>query len=128
MLLALWTLAAALGQVVSWMGPGLRDGSGNVPAYDGSAAASGSLVAVLAAVAFVSLLRGRVRVALVAVVVPAALAIAFAWAPVLLAVVVVVSLVGLVAALVLAMVTGEVRPAVALVNRRRQGPGPERPA
>jgi hypothetical protein len=177
MLLALWTLAAALGQLVSWMGPGFGDGSGKVPAYDGSAAASGSVVAVLAAVTFVSLLRGRVRVALAAVVVwilggvlwaiggypegtavdgltigpamvvwltvagalpllavlavlvwrggarsrswwwllaPAALAIAFAWAPVLLAVVVLVSLVGLVAALVLAMATGEVRPAVAL--------------
>jgi hypothetical protein len=87
MLLAGWTLAAALGQLVSWMGPGFGDGSGKVPASDGSAAASGSVVAVLAAVTFVSLLRGRVRVALAAV---------------------------LVAALVLAMATGEVRPAVAL--------------
>jgi hypothetical protein len=67
-LLALWTLAATLGQLGSWAGHGLRDGSGNVAAYDGSDAASGSVVAVLAAVAFVSLLRGRVRVALVAVV------------------------------------------------------------
>lgn len=177
MLLALWTLAAALGQLASWMVPGVRDASGEVPAYDGTAAASGSLVAVLAAVAFVSLLRGRVRAALAVVViwilagllwvivdypegtavdgltigpamvvwltvvgalpllavlavlvwrggarprpwgwllVPAALAVAFAWAPVLVALVVMVSLVGLVAALVLAMVTGEVRPAVAL--------------
>jgi hypothetical protein len=177
MLLALWSLAAALGQLVSWVGHGFRDVSGNLPAYDGSAAASGSMVAVLAAVTFVSLLRGRVRVALVAVVVwllaavllaiisypegttvdglavgpamavgltaggalpllavlavlvwrrgarprswawllvAAALAIAFAWAPVLLAVVVMMSLVGLVAALVVAVVTGEVRPAVAL--------------
>lgn len=176
-LLALWSLAAALGQLVSWVGHGFRDVSGNVPAYDGSAAASDAVVAVLAAVAFVSLLRGRVRVALVAVVVwvlagvlwaiisypegtavdglaigpamvvlltvfgalplmaalavlvwrggarrrswawlllPAALAIAFAWAPVVLAVVVLVSLVGLVAALALAVATGEVRPAVAL--------------
>jgi hypothetical protein len=177
MLLALWELAAALGQLVFWVAHGFRDASGNVPAYDGSAAASGSVVAVLAAVTFVTLLRGRVRVALVAVVVwvlagvpwaiigdpegtvdglaigrpamvvwlavvgslpllavlavlvwrggarsrswawllvPAALAIALAWAPVLLAVVVLVSLVGLVAALALAVTTGEVRPAVAL--------------
>jgi hypothetical protein len=178
MLLALWSLAAALGQLVSWVGHGFVDVSGSVPADDGTAVASGSVVAVLAAVTFVSLLRGRVRVALVAVVVwvlagvlwaiigypegtavdglaigpamvvylavvwglpllailavllawrggarsrswawlvvAAALAIAFAWAPMALAVVVVVSLVGLVAALVLAVVTGEVRPAVAL--------------
>jgi hypothetical protein len=177
MLLALWELAAALGQLVSWVGHGFRDVSGIVPADDGSAAASGSVVAVLAAITFVALLRGRVRVALVAVVVwvlagvpwaiigyregtvdglaigrpgmvvwlavvgslpllavlavlvwrgggrsrswgwllvPAALGIAFAWAPVLLAVVVMVSLVGLVAALALAVATGEVRPAVAL--------------
>jgi hypothetical protein len=69
MLLALWELAAALGQLVFWVAHGFRDASGNVPAYDGSAAASGSVVAVLAAVTFVTLLRGRVRVALVAVVV-----------------------------------------------------------
>jgi hypothetical protein len=177
MLLALWSLAAALGQLVSWVGHGFRDVSANVPAYDGSAAVFGSMVAALAAVTFVSLLRGRVRVALVAAVVwvlagvlwaiiayregtamdglvigpalavgltvagalpllavlavlawrggarsrswawllvPAALAIAFAWAPAALAVVVMVPLVGLVAALALAVVTGEVRPAVAL--------------
>jgi hypothetical protein len=74
MLLAPWTLAAALGELVSWMGPGSGNGSGEVPASDGSAAVSGSLVAV----------------------------------------VVLLLLVGLVAALVLAMATGEVRPAVAL--------------
>jgi hypothetical protein len=177
MLLALWALAAVLGQLVSWVGHGSGDASGNVPADDRSGAVAGSVVAVLAAVTFVALVRGRVRVALVAVVawvlagvlwaiighpegtavdglvigpammvwltvlgalpllavltalvrrggarprswawllVPAVLAIAFAWAPVVLAVVVIGSLVGLVTALALAVVTGEVRPAVAL--------------
>jgi uncharacterized membrane protein YhaH (DUF805 family) len=59
-LLALWSFAAALGQLVSWAGHGFRGVSG-------PAAASGPVVAVLAAVTFVSLLRGRVGVALVAV-------------------------------------------------------------
>jgi hypothetical protein len=176
-LLALWSLAAALGQLASWVGHGFRDASGNVPAYDGSAATADSLVAVLAAVTFVALLRGRVRIALAAVVVwllagvlwtlvsypdgtavdrlaigpammavqaavgalpllavlavlnwrgasrsrswawllaPVTLALAFAWAPMVLSVVVIASLLGLVAALVLAVVTGEGRPAVAL--------------
>jgi hypothetical protein len=130
-LLALWTLAATLGQLGSWAGHGVGDGPGSVPAADGSAAASGSVLAVLAAVAFVSLLRGRVRTALVAVMAwvlagvlwaiigyPAGTAVdGLAIGPAMvvwLAVVVVVSLVGLVAALALAAATGEVRPAVAL--------------
>jgi hypothetical protein len=176
MLLAAWSLAAVLGQLLSWVGHAVGDGSGSGPG-DGSGAAAGALVAVPVAATFVSLLRGRVRVALVAVVawvlagvlwavvslpdgtavdgldlgpamavwltvvgalpmlavvavlvwrggarprswrwllLPAALAIAFAWAPVLLAVVVVLALAGLVAAVVLAAATGEVRPAVAL--------------
>jgi hypothetical protein len=46
--------------------------------------------------------------------VPAALATAFAWAPMVLAVVIIVSLVGLIAALALAAATGQGRPAVAL--------------
>jgi hypothetical protein len=65
-LLALGAVAIAGGPLVSWLGHGLRDVSAEGPAYDGSSAAFDAVWLVMAAVTFVSLLRGRVRVALVA--------------------------------------------------------------
>jgi hypothetical protein len=174
-LVALATVAFAGGPLVSWPGHGLRDVSGEGPAYDGSSAAFDAVWLVMAAVSLVSLLRGRVRVALVAtaawvpgfvlaqwafpgasastgvrnpvmlalgavvvalpllailavlvwrggarprswawLLLPAALTISYGWAPLVWLLAAIVMLVGLVAALVLAVVTGEVRPAVAL--------------
>jgi hypothetical protein len=174
-LLALGAVAIAGGQLVSWLGHGLRDVSGEGPAYDGSSAAFDAVWLVLAAVSLVSLLRGRVRVALVATAVwvpgfvlaqwafpgasevtgvrdpamlalgavvlalpllailavlarrggarprswawlllPAVLTISYGWAPLVWLLAAIVMMVGLVAALALAVVTGEVRPAVAL--------------
>jgi uncharacterized membrane protein YhaH (DUF805 family) len=174
-LLALGAVAVAGGPLVSWLGHGLRDVSGERPAYDGAAAAFNAVWLVLAAASLVSLLRARVRVALVAtaawvpgfvlaqwafpgasqstgvrnpamlavgavllalpllailavlvrrggarprswawLLLPAALTISYGWAPLVWLLAAVVMVVGLVAALVLAGVTGEVRPAVAL--------------
>lgn len=174
-LLALGAVAIAGGPLVSWLGHGLRDVSGEGPAYDGSSAAFDSVWLVMAAVSLVSLLRGRVRVALVAtgvwvpgfvlaqwafpgasegtgvrdpamlalgavvlalpllailavlvrrggarprswawLLLPAVLTISYGWAPLVWLLAAIVMMVGLVAALPLAVVTGEVRPAVAL--------------
>jgi len=64
-LLAVWSLAPSLGLLVSWVGHGFHDVSAYGPVHGGSAASDS--VVVLAAVALGSLLRGRARVALVAV-------------------------------------------------------------
>jgi hypothetical protein len=174
-LLAQGMVAVAGGLLVSWLGHGLRDVSGEGPVYDGSSAAFDSVWLVMAALSLVSLLRGRVRVALVATVVwvpgfvlaqwafpgasettgvrdpamvalgavvlalpllailavlvwrggaqprswawlllPAALMISYGWVPLVWLLAAIMMMVGLVAALALAVVTGEVRPAVAL--------------
>jgi hypothetical protein len=174
-LLAMGAVAVAGGPLVSWLGHGLRDVAGEGPVYDGSSAAFDAVWLVLAAISLVSLLRGRVRIALVAtaawvpgfvlaqwafpgasestgvrnpamlalaavflalpllailavliwrggarprpwawLLLPAALTISYGWAPLVWLLAAIVMVVGLVAALALALVTGEVRPAVAL--------------